>query len=347
MKKLFNISAKLKSEKGVTAVYVAIMLFVFIGMFALAVDVGYMMAAKNESQNAADAAALAGARRLGENYYVSTSPVTTDVTTVAQNTASQNKVAGQNPAVDNIDIKVGTWTPPFAETSIFPNAVWAEVKREEGLASGAIDTFFARVLGINNYKIAATACAAISGPCTSGESIPLGIGRSWFENVGANRGCTQIALNSTGSSCAGWTTLSTTETKYSDMKDILTGAKPNPTVTVGQWINFKGGVNTPVLNALIDLFNDTTRYASNKTFNNDGSVATWKTSVVVYEDHLSCDNPNSPMQVLGFATIKITGFITNGSDKGPVGIIQCHIAEESRGGCYYAGTYGAIPGLVK
>ena len=50
MKKLFNISAKLKSEKGVTLVYVAILLVVFLGIAALAVDIGYLMVRKTELQ---------------------------------------------------------------------------------------------------------------------------------------------------------------------------------------------------------------------------------------------------------------------------------------------------------
>ncbi len=44
------------------------MLVVFIGFTALAIDVGYMMVARNQLHNAADASALAGARQLGENY---------------------------------------------------------------------------------------------------------------------------------------------------------------------------------------------------------------------------------------------------------------------------------------
>ena len=58
MKKLFDISAKLKSQKGVTAVYVAIMLVVFIGAAAFAIDVGYNRVVRNQLQNAADSAAL-------------------------------------------------------------------------------------------------------------------------------------------------------------------------------------------------------------------------------------------------------------------------------------------------
>ena len=60
MKKLFNISAKFKNEKGVTLVYVAILLVVFLGIAALAIDIGYHRVVRNQLQNAADAAALAG-----------------------------------------------------------------------------------------------------------------------------------------------------------------------------------------------------------------------------------------------------------------------------------------------
>jgi len=57
MRVLFNISAIFKSERGVTAVYVALLISVFIGFAALAIDIGYLMVTKNELQNAADSAA--------------------------------------------------------------------------------------------------------------------------------------------------------------------------------------------------------------------------------------------------------------------------------------------------
>jgi hypothetical protein len=338
MEKPFDISAKLKSETGVTAVYVAIMLVVFIGMIALAVDVGYMMVAKNESQNAADAAALAGARRLGENYYVSASPVTTDVTTVAQNTASQNKVAGQNLAADNIDIQIGIWEPPFNGASTDPpNAVWAEVKREETLTNGAINTFFARVFGINNYKMAATACAALSGICTETPGIPLGIGRSWFTSIGANNGCTQIAVNKTTESCAGWTNLSTAKFRHADVQAMLQDMTKIPKVKAGDMVQFGGGTIDPVIDDLKALFD---KMAT-------GTPPTWTTAVVVFEDFNNCSNPVELSKILGFATVKITNIITTGSNKGIEGVVQCNIVEDERGGCFYAGTYGVIPGLVK
>ena len=68
MNTLFNISAKFRNEKGVALVYVAILLVVFLGIAALAVDVGYLMVGKTELQRTADAAALAATRQLGVIY---------------------------------------------------------------------------------------------------------------------------------------------------------------------------------------------------------------------------------------------------------------------------------------
>ena len=58
----------ISNESGVTIILVAICLTVLIGLAALAVDVGYMLASRNELQNAADASALAATRQLGFIY---------------------------------------------------------------------------------------------------------------------------------------------------------------------------------------------------------------------------------------------------------------------------------------
>ena len=51
----------LREERGVTLVLMALMLFLALGMSALAIDYGMIKAAKAEAQRAMDAAALAGA----------------------------------------------------------------------------------------------------------------------------------------------------------------------------------------------------------------------------------------------------------------------------------------------
>ena len=54
----------IKDQKGAVVAIVAVCLVIFVGFTALAVDIGHLYVVRNELQNAADAGALAGARRL-------------------------------------------------------------------------------------------------------------------------------------------------------------------------------------------------------------------------------------------------------------------------------------------
>jgi len=54
----------IKNNRGATAIVVAISLIILIGFLAFAVDIGHLFVARNQLQNAADAAALAGASYL-------------------------------------------------------------------------------------------------------------------------------------------------------------------------------------------------------------------------------------------------------------------------------------------
>jgi hypothetical protein len=58
----------IKDQNGFALVLLGLTIVVLLGFAALAVDIGYLYAARNELQNAADAAALAGARELGKIY---------------------------------------------------------------------------------------------------------------------------------------------------------------------------------------------------------------------------------------------------------------------------------------
>ena len=56
------------SSRGSVLILTALLMTFFIGMAALAIDIGYVSTTKNELQNTADAAALAGAGYLGITY---------------------------------------------------------------------------------------------------------------------------------------------------------------------------------------------------------------------------------------------------------------------------------------
>lgn len=109
-----NAMGKKINNKGVVVVYVAIGIIVLIGFVGLAVDLGYMYVVKGQLQNAADAAALAGAAKLDGT----TSTIQTDARTEAVSFALKNKAAGQDVTIDpnagnavTGDVVVGNWDP--------------------------------------------------------------------------------------------------------------------------------------------------------------------------------------------------------------------------------------------
>lgn len=210
LKKMFK-QETLKSKKGITIVLVAIMLTVLLGFVALAVDVGNLMASRNELQNVADAAALAGAGYMGsvyKNLNLSQQSSHTfskaEIATVVNQVSQQNKASGVNISVNEADIILGEWDPntktisPVTLTG--PNAVNVTARRD-GSANTPIATFFARIFGINTVNVTAEATAALTGPYSVSDlQTPFALSQNVFPN-----NCTDtIQFSPTTDSCAGW-----------------------------------------------------------------------------------------------------------------------------------------------
>jgi Flp pilus assembly protein TadG len=130
-------------------VLVAIMLVMIIGMAAFAVDVGFIVTSKTSLQSAADAAALAGATTLVENY------------TAAQTQQLAMNYAQMNAPGAHATITLGIWDPDansFTADNSEPNAVRAVVARttERG---NALPSFFSRLFGHQHSDITTEAIA--------------------------------------------------------------------------------------------------------------------------------------------------------------------------------------------
>ena len=212
MKSYFNFFEKVKNQAGVSAVIVAIVLSMLIGFTALAVDVGYMYVTKNELQNVADAAALAGAGYLGSIYKTLSYNAQqthvfsrSDIVGVAQQVALKNRAARMNIVINDADVTIGIWDgtnplPPIAAPIVGPDAVRI-IARRDASANGPILTFFARIFGINAVDVSADATAALTGPATAGDlRVPFSLSENNFPN-----NCTDpITFSPTAESCAGW-----------------------------------------------------------------------------------------------------------------------------------------------
>ena len=143
-----SIGARKASRRGSVSVFVALALTVLLGFAALAVDYGIMTVTRNHLQRTADAAALAGAAELPASDQTRTDRAYY----LAQNTAVQNNVAA-------------------AQTTItFPNANRISVAPQR-----QVDMLFARVLGITQRNVGASAVASRTSLRGVPGSSPLAI----------------------------------------------------------------------------------------------------------------------------------------------------------------------------
>ncbi len=185
-------SAKQGKRRGSIVVLTVFLCMALCVMMAFCIDLGYIAAVKSELQNAADAAALAGAQQL-QTYFVQFympgqtnqatiySNATTDTTTssapipTAQRFAAANQAGNVSVTVPASDVTFsyydGTTFSSPSFPNYFPNTVNVTTRRD-ATANGPLGLFFARMLGINTTDLTATASATIyAGDVTTLQSI--------------------------------------------------------------------------------------------------------------------------------------------------------------------------------
>jgi hypothetical protein len=343
-------------QKGAVLILVAICFVVLLGFAALAIDVGYLMAARNELQNVADAAALAACRELGEQHYQGVNPIDeVSIKSVAKDVAAKNNVARQPVTILDGSIEIGWWDPDINEFfyPIKPEHIWYEKNSVRVTASrndsqnGKITTFFAGVLGIDAVSVSARATAALTGTSEEGEDlIPVGISSYWYDHVWPDgEFCNQpIKFYPTNAieGCAGWHSFDispvNTATLRDIFSDIMNGSDTLPGLDIEDYAEFIGGnLASALCNPEQIDFEDL--YLK---FNMDGE---WEVRVVVYGAD-GCSNPNESLRVLGFSTATITGVECSPSQT-ITAIVECNEWSGGRGGGGMYGTFGRIPGLVE
>ena len=129
MKKQDRGNSLLRDERGVVAVIVAILVPVFIGFAALAIDMSYARWTRTKLQHTASAAALAGAldltdaddngvpdtddyRKKGVEYAYKNMPEARHGNILAPECGTYDVAAGTvNGSVECTDVKAGNWNP--------------------------------------------------------------------------------------------------------------------------------------------------------------------------------------------------------------------------------------------
>src|SRR6266853_1003120 len=169
-------------EQGLSLVFVGMGFMAFLAATTLAIDVGMLMTARTQAQNAADAGAFAGATALAFNSFTDHS-ASGPAVTGAINAAQANLVIAQAPSVTSSDVTF----PLDPITGQFDRVqVWAQRTQARG---NPVGTLMAQMFGIQTVDITATATAAAVAANAEICVMPLTIPDKWIEKQCATETC--------------------------------------------------------------------------------------------------------------------------------------------------------------
>ncbi len=207
---LARVKGFVQGTEGSVMLLTAVSLVAFLGLASLAIDMGHLYVIRNELQNTADAAALAGAGNLvrEENGEAVRDAMAAREAAMAV-LQRQSELFGQTPvdpeARNDVVITFGEWNiyagnPDTAWTDFgsscgtysTANGVRVTIRRASGLAYGPVTNFLAGILGdrFRTSEVAATATAYlgyVSGAQTGSVTLPLAIPDTVLSTAAAPR----------------------------------------------------------------------------------------------------------------------------------------------------------------
>jgi Flp pilus assembly protein TadG len=153
-------------QRGVVVIWFALLLPVLLGFAGLAIDLSRLYLTKVELQNAADAAALAGALSVsGSSGSYNWSNVTSDAQKIARNNFANGS------KIQHVTIDMGYWDPsnPASglqafDTGTYLPAVQVTIEISSTKNGGPLPFFFGSFVGITSKDVQATAIAAAKAP---------------------------------------------------------------------------------------------------------------------------------------------------------------------------------------
>ncbi|BAX62236.1 TadG family pilus assembly protein [Burkholderia stabilis] len=252
-------------QRGSVALFFLLFLIPLLSFGALAIDIAWVATVRNQLQNAADAAALAGADAMmspsgGALNWSQAAPA-------ANGVIAQNSAAGA--ALSTGTVTTGYWNvtrspATMQATTITPGAydvpaVQVTVSRAPGVNGGSIPLLLGGPLGIPGASGSATAVAVLAAPggVAAGGLFPVAIDQCVY-NQYWNAVTNQPLINpltglpyefsitngqTYGSLCMGgqWTSFLSTATDTSTMSGLMVTGNPT-TLNIGDSIYLATGV---------------------------------------------------------------------------------------------------------
>ncbi len=168
-----------RNNRGQVLVFVALAIFVILGLAALGIDVGYMYSVRHELQRCADAGALAGASAFRQYGKDSNDTSIVDGTMTTKNVAEARAIdfaTRDKVSTSRLNTVAGDVVSVSFPTTPNLLRVRVDVQRTAPL-------FFARVLGWNNVAIPAFAVAEAFAVTKRVKCVvPWGIPMPWADD---------------------------------------------------------------------------------------------------------------------------------------------------------------------
>jgi hypothetical protein len=265
-------------QKGAVTVLVALLLPVLWGVGALAVDLAYLHVVRNELQNDADAAAMAGARKL---FTKGASALDWSVAATTTKDAIVLNRADNHELVDG-DVLTGYWdttqaTPGLQISLMTPGAndapaVQVSLGKSEGQNQGPVRTFLAGIWGVYAKPVRVTAVAGVHSPSSAALSFPLAIAQCMYQThwdlstqppspkidpLTQKPFVFEIAREKSPDPCANgqWTALNFESKGASSIDDIIEHKPslfdpPPPMLSIGDKVTMESGSKTSLYKAV-------------------------------------------------------------------------------------------------
>jgi Putative Flp pilus-assembly TadE/G-like len=169
---------RLKSERGAVLVHAAVAMVGLLAFSAFSIDYGVMWTARRQAQNAADAAALAGAISMAYSAVDNQALARQSALAVA----AQNLIWGAPPDVTETDI---TFPDPCPASPGFPaggHCIRVDVFRNQRQDGNPLPVFFGRLAGLTEQGVRATATARVLFGGATNCLLPFSIPDRWVEN---------------------------------------------------------------------------------------------------------------------------------------------------------------------
>lgn len=262
-----------RRQDGSIALFFLMFLIPLLSFGAFAIDVARVAVVRNELQNAADAAALAGAAALLPSG--GTSPNWAQAASAATGAISLNASDGVKLSAGTVS--AGYWSltasPASMQAStITPGtydapAVQVTMTRATGVNGGAIALLLGGLLGIGSVSGSATAVAAIAAPgaVAAGGLFPIALDQCVYNqywNLATNQPLVNPLTNlpyefivtngqTYGSSCTAgqWTSFQSTANDVTTMTNLMTAGNP-ASLAIGDSIWLVTGAKTALYSSV-------------------------------------------------------------------------------------------------